>query len=436
MTYILDNDVKIYYKNDKVIFLNPNKGTIVKMSSKNKDILDNILQEKYNDSYTDYKKPIIDKLKSSYIIKENTEPKKLSNKLSSVFFMVTEKCNLNCKFCCTNSNPSKNSKSDLNVNEIYSITNKISKLNTNRVIITGGEPFTRNDILDIIDILSSHLDCKIILQSNGLLLTPQIIDRLYNKISQIDISLENIFEKKNERNLLIPILDYLKLRKIKIVFSFVAMPENLKSLREFIDLCVKYDARFTIKTVQLVGRANKSKELVLSRAQTINMYYEVYKYIYIKRYYNYSNIYSYVFPELTPKFTCSACGKGISIMSNGDIYACHSLRYPEFYLGNILNIDYDQINEKLLQNQNSEFYNKCFNIDSKKACKECDFKYLCGGICFANDYKNNENKYPLECDVLKIIREFQMWEYNKKDTAKNSMDKLLKKFEGKVNITL
>lgn len=438
MKYVLDNNVKTYTKNNKIIFLNPNKGTFVKMRLKNKEILGDILQGNYNDkSCSEYIEKIINSLKSSYIINEYTESNKSYNEiyepLNSVYFIVTEKCNLNCKFCCTNSGPLKNSQSDLSVSEISSTIDKISNLKPHRIIITGGEPFIRKDILDIVDMLSDGIGCKIIVQSNGLLLTNEIIDKLYKKVYQIDISLENIFENKNEKDTLIPILDYLKFKGIKIVFSFVAMPENLKYIKQFIDLCVLYEAEFTIKTVQLVGRANENKNLVLSKLQTVNMYYEVYKYICQEEYYKYSNVYSYVFPEIMPKITCSACGNAISITSNGDIYPCHSLRYPEFYLGNILNMNHIEIRDKLLQNKHSKFYNSCFNIDERKSCKECEFKYLCGGICFANAYKNKENKFPTECNTLKIAREFYMWEYDKKDTAKNNMERLIKRFNEKLN---
>ncbi|MFP4403613.1 MAG: radical SAM protein, partial [Candidatus Woesearchaeota archaeon] len=71
---------------------------------------------------------------------------------------ITERCNLSCKHCYQDENFIKD---ELGLDKLKIILDKYIKflklfnLNNNRISITGGEPFIRKDIFDLIKIINS-----------------------------------------------------------------------------------------------------------------------------------------------------------------------------------------------------------------------------------------------------------------------------------------
>jgi len=84
-----------------------------------------------------------------------------------VTFFVTDRCNLNCEHCFvdkTDAHPDK----ELSAGEIAKISEGMGRINY--VTITGGEPFLRDDITDIVRILDKNLNPSLItILTNGLL---------------------------------------------------------------------------------------------------------------------------------------------------------------------------------------------------------------------------------------------------------------------------
>lgn len=72
----------------------------------------------------------------------------------SVFWAVTDLCNLNCCYCYTSAN--KNQKSQLSLAECYSLICELCKQNVCEIIIEGGEPLLHPDILEIISYIKNR----------------------------------------------------------------------------------------------------------------------------------------------------------------------------------------------------------------------------------------------------------------------------------------
>ncbi len=82
-----------------------------------------------------------------------------------VTFFVTHRCNLNCSHCFVNKENVADAK-ELTVGEIDTISRKMGKINY--VTITGGEPFLRKDIVDIVKVLNRNLKPSLItILTNG-----------------------------------------------------------------------------------------------------------------------------------------------------------------------------------------------------------------------------------------------------------------------------
>ena len=97
-------------------------------------------------------------------------------------FSVTNKCNSKCKIC----NIWKtNTENELTLDEINRIFKKANFLSW--IGLTGGEPFLRNDLVEIVDIISRH--CKnlfvLTMSTNGLL--PNVIRRKVEEMLHLEI---------------------------------------------------------------------------------------------------------------------------------------------------------------------------------------------------------------------------------------------------------
>lgn len=85
-------------------------------------------------------------------------------------------------------------------------------------------------------------------------------------------------------------------------------------------------------------------------------------------------------------------GKKLVINGNGDIYPCdYFVNNIKFYEGNIFSNTYREIRRS--------------NIDERELCKDCIFRYLCGGQC-----AKNGNQY---CDMTKSLIKETLYFYSK-----------------------
>ena len=108
-----------------------------------------------------------------------------------IYISLTHRCNLNCQMCGV-----KNSlrEYELDLNILKKVLNEIASWNSDCVImLTGGEPFLREDIFDIID-YSVFLGLKTEMVSNGSLINnPQIAERIIKSgLQNIAISLDGV----------------------------------------------------------------------------------------------------------------------------------------------------------------------------------------------------------------------------------------------------
>jgi MoaA/NifB/PqqE/SkfB family radical SAM enzyme len=118
-------------------------------------------------------------------------------------FSVTNMCNSRCKTCNIWRNPKRHAE-ELNLNEIEKIFKSISKLYF--LNISGGEPFLRNDIVDIIKFGLRYSSPNLIhIPSNGLLtdLIPQRVKEILDAIGDkktyltIKLSLDGVGESQD-----------------------------------------------------------------------------------------------------------------------------------------------------------------------------------------------------------------------------------------------
>ena len=122
------------------------------------------------------------------------EIEKNHEKINTVYLMVTRKCNMNCDFCAISANDKLRPEKEFKLEDIQ---NKVipffQKNKPHKMILTGGEPLIKDQIVEIAKALRNGLTCPITLQSNGLVITKELTEQLKGYIDEIDFSTMHMF---------------------------------------------------------------------------------------------------------------------------------------------------------------------------------------------------------------------------------------------------
>jgi len=104
---------------------------------------------------------------------------------------ITNRCNLRCKMCDQWKTDPKIISKELTTKEWYSFVDSAYRMHVAVIVITGGEPFLREDIFDILRyIYKKGIACHVC--TNGSLLDENTIDKLRDlKLDSISISLDS-----------------------------------------------------------------------------------------------------------------------------------------------------------------------------------------------------------------------------------------------------
>lgn len=300
---------------------------------------------------------------------------------------INNECNLNCKHCRVSE---KNDNEKLSLKEAKSLLaecwyNGITMLN-----LSGGEPFLRDDIFEILDYAEKFED--IVITTNGTLLNEEKCKKLstYKNI-KLSISLDGLEEthdkfrrKKGAFKKVIDILPVLNKNNIKYAIKYTLSKETAKDAIELLNLVAKMGAKeFNVRRVIVAGNANK--DMVLSNEEYKNIIREL-----IKNCRKLNVKFRTGDPLLIPIFSeiwgidiknddlskiyagCQAGDEIIYIDYKGNVGACSYI--PKF-ADNIKDKPLDEIlkNNKLFIDLR-EYKNK---LEGK--CNKCTYKMICGG---------------------------------------------------------
>lgn len=111
---------------------------------------------------------------------------------------VTDRCNLRCSYCMPEFGMKFLPKTSiLSFEEMLRLCEITSKMGVNKVRITGGEPFVRNNLMDFLWKLSDIEGItEIALTTNGVLTEPHLHDLKALGIKTVNLSLDTLDKKK------------------------------------------------------------------------------------------------------------------------------------------------------------------------------------------------------------------------------------------------
>ena len=113
----------------------------------------------------------------------------LPNTLRMIAWEVTRMCNLSCLHCRASSERGPY-EGELTTGECFSLLDDIASFSTPVIILTGGEPYLREDIFEIAS-YGDRKGLRMVLATNGTLVTDEIAEKTRESgIKRISISLD------------------------------------------------------------------------------------------------------------------------------------------------------------------------------------------------------------------------------------------------------
>lgn len=342
--------------------------------------------------------------------------------INTLYIILTEKCNLGCAFCalgCDNSTEMDSLELDINrlKNKLIDL---IKQSNPRKVILTGGEPLIYGKLGEVIELLKEHTTAKIVLQSNGLLLNEEIIDRCLKDVDCIEISTSH-YDEIEKLNIS---LDYLIKSGCDLSLSFL-FDGNYNKLYKVVDLVLDRKIGFVMNFISGFGSAKLNDLNILSGKEKLKVYYNLATYLLNKESTDIEILNYIFFSGLKITKPCGAFGSILTVYPNGNIYPCHSTTESCYCIGNINEDNFDNVLKAYKKLIDSSKYKQKFVLDQNGICNDCEYIYHCGGYCLAKDYKENLS----DCVLRKFWVDYYILYYDFKKGFRNNLVSFINYFE-------
>lgn len=327
---------------------------------------------------------------------------------NGLWLKVTNRCNLKCEYCYANSG-AFDEKSEISIEEIEELLSIMSEP-IGKIIITGGEPLLRNDILDIIRVCNKY--GKVQLLTNGTLGDKELYEKILSLVDSIQISIDSNIPEYHDRNRgagsfekavnharIISEID-----NSKLAVAMTPTPKYKADIVDMINFCQSIGVyQLHINRFVPYGRAEKY-EAGFNLQEFYDWVDKGYEYIYetYASYYKQNRQFNFLLDvasdlnrevySTNKKCSCGVNHNLLSIDCNGDVYLCPSLHKEGLNLGNIK--EKSLVDIKL---ESKKRY-KSFHVDDLDKCKDCELKYFCAGGCRAIALNDTDDIYGVEDD--------------------------------------
>ena len=350
-------------------------------------------------------------MKYLIVLKEKRiENIKAEGKIETVNLIVTDRCNLACTHCCANA-LTLNGEDTLDKNDYFNIVDKVvDEINPEYIVVSGGEPLVRKDILNICKYIRKKFSGKLELMTNGLLINDSNIGTLKECFDAISISIDGIDEESCKiirgNNVFSKVIDKVKFLKEnnfnKISLSAV-LPRNRAIEKEFEKMCKELGVQPLIRYLSMSGRAGNNIDIINKKMEK----YLIEKDMKIDS----EDLLVYVHDNKSDirVSSCGACKNVITIGEDGSIYPCNLLMKDKFKIANIQ----DRID--ILQIVKDKNNIGCRNLNNlrlgkNKYCEKCKVNMFCWS-CLAecDDLLGNEEVFKKRCNEVKVKLNNVIW---------------------------
>lgn len=314
---------------------------------------------------------------------------------------LTHQCNARCPYCYIQNHTSTN---ELSTQQILYIIDKLDESGILFVNITGGDPFLRDDICDILEYLFSRNFFFSSIFTNGTNINESHIKLLSKHSKKIKNVRMTVFSHHSDvhdsyMNIdgslqkIIKTGESLLSEGIKPTMVIPLMDFNLDHMRTTIAYFKEKGFKVGVNTTKVITNANNPEHLKSMISEDF--------YLRFLRSFNDEEL-IHARREITPNERHSLCQglkNSVMIDSNGDLHPCTSFR--EFIIGSI----FQDLSITEILNLSSE-YNELRSMTKKSLfCSSCDKSMYCLP-CLARKHsydKNFDGPFEQSCNLTNAL---------------------------------
>lgn len=337
--------------------------------------------------------------------------------LSSVYWIATQACNLRCTYCYQEAALKR--PAELTTEEALDLVRQVKEVGAPVFVITGGEPFARNDLLDVVRYARS-LDLTVNVITNGHYVNGANAQEIADLFDRISISIDHGKPEHHDRHRgqgswkkSRTAIDLLLQAGANIDVNSTLSREGSADLRGLLSL--RSDKRIGLHRIvpqYPMGRGREGGNDPLTPDELLSIDDKIYE--------AGKSLAEEQGQSAKPRNRMLAgkgqrrvhCGAGLSEVSvdpEGWVYPCRLLQYDK-YQGD--NLRTTSLKEIIFKNANiGRVRNSTASM--LRQCSTCVIRNYCGGGCrgihasFTNDAGES---HPLFCSHLRRSFELQAWE--------------------------
>ncbi len=314
--------------------------------------------------------------------------------LKTLFWNITYACNFRCQVCFSDAD--KRHPHELTTQEAMEVVRKARAAGISDLLISGGEPLVRQDLIDILAFMKSQ-DISARIASNGALLTGQIVERLREETltKSFQISLDSIDPETYEEvhgappdtlYLVLDNIDRIQKAGFHTTVSIRLTPQTVDGIPQLLDLAARKGwATVTIhwpvhiKRIQRCYGQNEDFLALLDPA--FKHFCELPQHWLVETYIPWAE-YHPVIQKFAKKLTiinrgCRAGRDRLTLSATGWLSPCVCLDVEQAYAGNVRR---DDLTEVFLNSPVCDMFRQ---PEKYGICRDCFFLKKCGGGCRA-----------------------------------------------------
>jgi radical SAM additional 4Fe4S-binding domain len=361
---------------------NLDNGSIIGLSDAGKCLVDDINSGNTIDmaGSTDEESLLMETMK-----KQGYFDKIDSNSLVAAYFHVTNNCNLHC-LGCYSLDSTRNNCTEMTYQEACLALDKLSALGAKGIIISGGEPFIRNDIYDIFSYIKEKLHVPgVQVITNGTMTKYYDAEKIAQYVNELNISIDGYSPENptfiRDPNIYQTVMgNAIALKKAGVNVKLLATlhRKNIEAVGQYIELSKNLDIPLSFSLMTHAGDYEDFETWIPTHDQLFQYGRGGMKGL--EEVYAQAKGTDFI---LSVKRSCGVGNRIISIGCDGTIYPCHMLHRNDIALGNILTNSLEEIRRTC-----KEFSNMV-DVDNISSCADCEYKYLCGGGCRSHALMDN-----------------------------------------------
>lgn len=306
------------------------------------------------------------------------EPKHAHPK--SAYVHVTQRCNL-CCVGCYSMGDLRNCVPDPSLDDLHRVFDQLSCNGVRNVNISGGEPFLRDDLCEVVRIANEECGIPIVnIVTNGTVVDECNLDDLAKRVSRVVVSIDGVsadapaYVRRVQRfETLVETVHRLKAAKIRVRILPTLHAKNIDDLPAYMDLARDLGVEINYSLLSCPPEIGEMRELVPNESDLTRLAELQDARIAASQQGEPFGI------GLTAKRLCGAGCKNLSVDADGGLYPCHMLQSDEFLMGNVFQEDLGTI----LERTRSIASQWLLPIERIDGCRDCEFSLVCGGGCRA-----------------------------------------------------